>query len=416
MKKKISPLFYLLLLFLSVAAIWTFTNNFFTKNTEQLNKHKTVKKTSRSLELLYGINPRNFFVETGHIAPNMYLSNLFARYKLQSKLSEALKKSQGIFEAKKIKRGQKYTVFLEKDTARSVQYLVYEKNKTDYVVFDFRDTLKVYPGKKRTTIRRCKAELEIQSSLWASFQKAGLDPLLANKLSDIYAWSVDFFGLQKQDNFKVIFEKKYVDTTCIGYGKLIAAYFARGNDTIYAIPFNQDSTLSFFDAKGHSLKRAFLKAPLKYSRISSGFSYARKHPILKIVRPHLGVDYAAPSGTPVYALGDGKIIHAAYSGGAGNYIKIKHNSVYTTGYMHLKAYAKGIKSGMQVKQGQLIGYVGSTGISTGPHLDFRVWKNGKNINPLHLKSPSTAPVKDENKDRFAKVKRNYIKILTESRI
>jgi murein DD-endopeptidase MepM/ murein hydrolase activator NlpD len=357
--------------------------------------------------VLYGIEIDSLFTETQVIEQGMFLSTIFEKYNVLDKLHGILKKADGIFDVRKIKDGQKYTVFFSKDTARTVNYIVYEKSKTDYVVFDLNDSLNVYTGAKDVDIRVKETGGIIKSNLWFAMEDAGVNPVLANDLSEIYAWSIDFFGLQKDDKFKIVFEEKYINDSLIGYGKILAAYFEHYNNKIYAIPYTQDSIHSFYDIEGNSLKKAFLKAPLKFSRISSHFSYARKHPILKIVRPHLGVDYSAPSGTPVFALGDGTVVHAAFTGGAGNYIKIKHNSVYTTGYMHLKGYASGIKSGVRVSQGQLIGYVGSTGLSTGPHLDFRVWKNGKNIDPLHIDAPPVEPIKPENKEAFDKAKLIY---------
>ncbi len=356
---------------------------------------------------LYGINISEYKTETAYIEPDMFLSSLFDKYHISSKLHKVLEKTKDIFDVRKIKSGQKYTVFFKKDTSETVDYLIYEENKTKYLVFDLKDSVNVYEGEKKVDIKVKETGGIIRSNLWFAMEDAGVKPLLANDLSDIFAWTVDFFGLQVNDKFKIIYEEKFVNDTSIGYGKILAAYFEHYGDTIYAIPFKQDSIESFYDLDGSSLKKAFLKAPLKFSRISSGFSYARKHPILKIVRPHLGVDYAAPSGTPVHALGDGVVLKAYYTRGGGNYVKIRHNSVYSTGYMHLKGFAKGIHAGVRVHQGQVIGYVGMTGLATGPHLDFRVWQNGKNINPLHLKAPPVEPIKPENKDAFDKTKKVF---------
>ncbi|NPA68937.1 MAG: peptidoglycan DD-metalloendopeptidase family protein, partial [Chlorobi bacterium] len=356
---------------------------------------------------IYGIVIDTLKVKTNYIHPDEFLSTIFAENKISGKLNEVLKKAKNIFDVRKIKSGQKYTILTSKDSAETPEYFIYEKNKVDYIVFDLRDSVKVYEGKKKLERKVKETGGIIKSNLWFAMEDAGVKPVLANDLSDIFAWTVDFFGLQLNDKFKIIYEEYFVNDTSIGYGKILAAYFEHYGDTIYAIPFKQDSTENFYDLDGSSLKKAFLKAPLKFSRISSGFSYARRHPILKIVRPHLGVDYAAPSGTPVYALGDGIVVKAYYTRGGGNYIKIKHNSVYATGYMHLKAFAKGIHPGVRVHQGQLIGYVGKTGLATGPHLDFRVWQNGKNINPLNLKAPPVEPVKPENKDAFDKIKMIY---------
>lgn len=230
-----------------------------------------------------------------------------------------------------------------------------------------------------------------------------LHPMLAIELSEIYAWSIDFFGLQKGDSFKVIYEEEYIDTISNGIKHILAASFSHAGSEIYAIPLIQDGEESYYDLEGNSLRKAFLKAPLRFSRISSRYSNSRLHPILRIRRPHHGVDYAAPAGTPVHAIGDGRVIMREYQGGAGRIVKIRHNSVYTTAYMHLRAYGKGITVGKYVKQGDIIGYVGSTGLSTGPHLDFRFYKNGHAVDPLKVKAPPVLPVSEDNIEKFDKV-------------
>jgi len=229
--------------------------------------------------------------------------------------------------------------------------------------------------------------------------------MLALELSDIFAWTIDFFAIQKGDRFRVIYDEQFVDSTSIGIGEIYAVQFDHYSEPNYAFRFLQDDRYDYFDEKGTSLRKAFLKAPLKFSRISSRFSSGRMHPVLRIRRPHHGVDYAAPKGTPVMSIGDGTVVAKAYQkGGGGNYLKIKHNSVYTTTYMHLSGYAKGIASGSRVKQGQVIGYVGATGLATGPHLDFRVAKNGSLVDPLKVKAPPVEPVKEENMARYNQVK------------
>jgi murein DD-endopeptidase MepM/ murein hydrolase activator NlpD len=202
----------------------------------------------------------------------------------------------------------------------------------------------------------------------------------------------------------VIYDEEYVDSTSIGVKKIHTAYFQHKGEKFYAIPFVQDSSRDFYNLEGESLRRQFLKAPLRFSRISSGYSLSRMHPVLNYRRPHRGVDYAAPAGTPIHAIGDGQVIDKGYAKGAGYYIKIRHNSLYVTGYNHLSKYARGIREGVRVKQGQTIAYVGSTGYSTGPHLDFRFWKNGHPINPLKVEAPPVKPVKKENREDFAQAK------------
>lgn len=357
---------------------------------------------------LYGFKISDFKIKTGEISSGMFIGNLFSSHNVPTAQAvEILQKSKGVFDVRKVKCGQKYYVFYDKEQSSKVDYIVYEQNKTDYVIFNFKDSLSVIPMRKEVSYKTREISGKIESSLWVAMLGVGANPLLSNDLSEIYAWSVDFFGLQKDDKFKIIYEEKFVDEKYIGDGKIIAAYFEHMGKAIYAIPFKQDSLESFFDVDGQSLRKAFLKAPLKYSRISSQFSRARMHPIYKKIMPHEGVDYSAPSGTPVYALGEGTVITAACDNRAGNYIKIKHNAVYTTGYNHLSRFAPGIHQGTRVSQGQLIGYVGSTGASTGPHLDFRVWKNGEKINPLKIDAPAVEPVKDENKESFANIAEYY---------
>jgi murein DD-endopeptidase MepM/ murein hydrolase activator NlpD len=178
----------------------------------------------------------------------------------------------------------------------------------------------------------------------------------------MYAWTIDFFGLQKGDSFTVVYNEQFVDSTSIGIERIKYAEFTHIGEKIYAIPFEQDSVVDFFDAHGESLRKAFLKAPLRFSRISSRFSHARKHPVLRIVRPHHGIDYAAPTGTPVRTIGDGVVVKKGYYGGGGNMVKIKHNSTYTSAYLHLSKYNKNAQVGKRIKQGDIIGYVGSTGL------------------------------------------------------
>jgi len=354
----------------------------------------------------FGIPVDSFNIEKNRIKPNMSLSVLLAKLDFPNReVHEIIQKAKDVFDLRKIRAGNDYQVFRSKDSAQTVNYLIYEQSPEEYIIFDFTDSLNVKKERKEVRNVVKTATGTIESSLWLTMVENNTNPLLAIELSDIYAWTIDFFGIQKGDAFKVYYREDFVDSTSLGIKQIYAAKFTHNGQDIYAIPFYQDSVMSFFfDSDGKSLRKAFLKAPLKYRRIASRFSNSRLHPILKIRRPHHGVDYSAPIGTPVHSIGDGVIIKAQYSGGAGNYVKIRHNSIYTTGYMHLSKYGKGIKPGKYVKQGDIIGYVGSTGLSTGPHLDFRVWKNGQNIDPLKLDAPPVAPIKPENMEFFNKIK------------
>ncbi|PIE84040.1 MAG: metalloendopeptidase [Bacteroidia bacterium] len=306
---------------------------------------------------------------------------------------------QGGLPPRKFRAGKRAFFFRGPDS--TLTYVVYEHSLTEFVAFDLRDSLlRARHDSLRVQHERVVAHARIESSLWNAMEDANARPDLALNLSEIFAWSVDFFGLERGDEFLVSYDRKMVDSVPIASGSIYAAAYIHRGDTLAIYRFMQDSLYAYWDRKGQSVRKAFLKAPLKFSRISSGFSYARRHPILKVVRPHTGVDYAAPMGTPVHALGDGKVIARAYQRGGGNYVKIRHNGVYTTAYLHLSRFAKGIRPGVRVRQGQTIGYVGMTGYATGPHLDFRVWKNGTPINPLSMKSPPMEPLRKENMDAF----------------
>jgi murein DD-endopeptidase MepM/ murein hydrolase activator NlpD len=219
-------------------------------------------------------------------------------------------------------------------------------------------------------------------------------------MEEIYQWTVDFFGIQKGDNFTVIYDEKLIDSTHVGIGRIWGAKFNHAGKEVYAIPFKQGDKIQYWEYDGASLRKQLLKAPLKFSRISSGFSYSRLHPVHRVYRAHTGVDYAAPKGTPVRAVADGVVTFKGWGGGGGNTLKIKHAGNLVTGYLHLSKFAAGINKGSRVSQGQLIGYVGSTGTSTGPHLDYRIWKNGTPINPLKVPQEPAEPIKKENMAAF----------------
>ena len=269
--------------------------------------------------------------------------------------------------------------------------------------------IEAYTYNKPVTLKRRYVEGSISSSLWNVIADQGADPLLAIRISDVYAWQIDFFDVKEGDSFQVIYNEAYIDdTTALGIASIEGAIFTHQGKTYQAFPFTQDSVHQFFDAEGNSLRKAFLKAPLDYYRITSRFTNARFHPILKRYRAHHGVDYAAPTGTPVKTIGDGTVIFKGWTNGGGNTVKIKHNSVYTTSYMHLSRYAKGLQVGKHVSQGDEIAYVGSTGLSTGPHLDFRVYKNGEAINPLDMEAPPSEPIRPELRDSFEVVKQQIL--------
>lgn len=359
-------------------------------------------------QMAYGIVVDSLLIFKDEVKKNQFLADILLSYNVDYSVIDLLvKRSKNVFDVRRIRRGNNYSVLCNNDSAQQVQYFVYEKSPTEYVVFDLRDSVHVHMGEKEIQIKINSASGVINSSLWNAMVDNNINPNLANELSDVYAWAIDFFGIQKGDYFKVIYEDLYVEDKSIGIGKVKAALFNHANHDYFAFYFAGDSTGDFFDEEGNSLRRTFLKAPLHYRRISSGFSHSRLHPVLKKRMPHLGVDYAAAVGTPVVSVGDGKVIYARYKGANGNIVKVKHNGTYTTAYLHLSKFGKGIKEGVFVKQGQVIGYVGSTGRSTGPHLDFRFYRNGQPINPLKVESPPAKPVDSLLMNDFIDVMKNY---------
>ncbi len=374
-------------------------NNYSADNEDFINKNNIKTKN------LLNIPADSFFIVKEKINYNQHIASIFSGYNVNSFSQEdIIRKTQNVFDIRKIRAGNYYTAYLSKDTIKELKYFVYQHSLTEYLKISMIDSILVELIKPKVDTIQKSASGTIQTSLWETMVENNVNPSLALELSEIYAWSIDFFGLQKGDHFKVIYDELYIDTISIGIGKIYAANFNHQQVDYFGFNFKRDDQLGFYDENGNSLRKAFLKAPLKYNRISSRFSYNRFHPILKIWRPHSGVDYAAPTGTPIHSIGEGIIIARGYTKSAGYYIKIKHNGVYTSGYNHLSKYASGMKVGRKVNQGQVIGYVGSTGYATGPHLDFRIWKNGKLTDPLKIKAPPIEPVNEENMEKFTKIK------------
>ncbi len=354
----------------------------------------------------YGIPADRYRVQYGIVQPRQNLGSILGEHGVSTGTVHHLgEKARGVFDVRRIRSGQAYALFFSKhDSLAPPRFFVYEEDPKSYIVFDLRGDLAVSRGQNPAEWRTQTVKGQVESSLWVAMQRCEASPQLAIVLSHIFGWTIDFFGLQKQDEFRVIYEQEFVDGKALDNFHILAASFRASDSTYYAIPFVQDGEELYYNERGNSLEGAFLKAPLDFYRISSRFTNSRYHPVLKRYRAHHGVDYAAPAGTPVYAIGSGKVIAKAYqANGGGNYVKIKHNGTYTTTYMHLSRFAKGLKVGSTVKQKEIIGYVGSTGLSTGPHLDFRVYENGRPINPLTIKSQPKKPISEANRAAFSQV-------------
>ena len=356
---------------------------------------------SPPVETLYRIPVSSYQITTGKVRPGESLAELLLPYSISmQKIHSISLLSDTLIDERKLKTGNSFTIFSTNDTTPT--HFVYEKDPLNYVLIHLKsDSIWAENGHKLIENRLQFSSGTIETSLWESMYNARVHPILAIELSEIFAWSIDFFGVQSGDKYKVIYQESFVDSQSIGINKILGAWIFHNETDFWGIPFEQKGIRSFFDDDGNSLRKAFLKAPLRFSRISSRFSNSRLHPVLKIRRPHHGIDYVAPSGTPVLSVGDGVVTRRGYqNSGGGNYVTIKHNSVYSTTYMHLSRFGKGINQGVYVKQGDVIGYVGSTGLSTGPHLDFRFYRNGSAVNPLTVEAPPVEPIDEENRVPF----------------
>jgi murein DD-endopeptidase MepM/ murein hydrolase activator NlpD len=369
-----------------------FLSTFLIENRKPLPKIQVNYDTIPNTE--YGIVIDSLLVIKDKVRKNQFLSDILSGYQVDFQTIDLLtKKALLVFDVRKIRAGNSYTALCMNGSSKELQYLVYEDTPSSYVVFDLHDSIHVHKGEKEIKVSVRTASGIIRTSLWDAMVDCKTDPQLALELSDVYAWTIDFFGIQKGDYFKLIYEELSVDDKFIGYGRIHSAVFNNEGKDFYAFYFIQDNQGDYFDDKGQSLRRTFLKAPLHFKRISSHYSHNRMHPILKVRRPHLGVDYAADYGTPVQAVGDGTVVSAGKEGAAGNMVKIRHNGTYSTAYLHLSKFSPGIRKGVHVRQGDVIGYVGSSGRSTGPHLDFRFYQNGNPVDPLKVQSPPAEPVK-----------------------
>ena len=363
---------------------------------------KAEEAPTESHSLLYGIVADSFAIENGTVRQGQVITNILESSGVGYQAAlETYEKALPSFDFKKMRAGNNYYMFYTPDSAHRLRHFVYPISERSYIRCSFGDSISISREDCEVTQREKKTTAVIETSLWNAMSEQGISPQLALELSDIYAWTIDFFGIDKGDTFKILYTENYIGDKDIGPGNIIAAVYESKGRSYYAFRYEQDSLTAYYDMEGNSLRRSFLKAPLKYSRISSHFSNGRKHPILKIRRPHHGVDYAAPAGTPVYAIGDGKVTAKGFDmKGGGNYVKIKHNSVYTSVYMHLKNFANDLHVGQELKQGDLIGNVGSTGLATGPHLDFRIYMNGKPVDPLTIDAPRADPVSNDDIQRY----------------
>ncbi|MEE3034554.1 MAG: peptidoglycan DD-metalloendopeptidase family protein [Bacteroidota bacterium] len=313
-----------------------------------------------------------------------------------------VQKAKQVYDVRKINIGKPYTILFSKDSLRSPELFIYQPNPIEYVLVSLNDSLWAEKKAKAVKLVEFEAEGTITSSLSETMEEKNLSPLLSNELSEIYAWTIDFFRLEKGDNFKIIYTGKYVDDSIyVGLNRIHSAYFEHRQKPFYAIEFETDpkrGIFEYFDEKGKNLRRAFLRSPVQFSRISSRYNLRRKIAYYGRVRPHLGTDFAAPVGTEIRATASGTVVKSGYTRGNGNYVTIKHNATYSTQYLHMKK--RGVKRGQFVRQGDYIGTVGMTGNTSGPHVCYRFWKNGRQVDPLRTKLPEAKPISQNLKDKY----------------
>lgn len=320
---------------------------------------------------------------------------LFANGVSQDKIMEVATKFRDSFDVRKMGVGRPYVMLKSKDSLHATQVFIYEANKVDYAVVDFRDSISISNKQKSVRYEDREAAGVISSSLSATMEEQNLSPYMTDQLASIYAWTINFFKLQPGDRFKVIYTEKFIDDTIPGGLKEIkAAYFEHRGKPLYAFKFDSDTPekiSGYYDELANNLKRAFLKAPVQFSRISSRYNLNRRIAYYgNKVRPHRGTDFAAPVGTPILATADGVVSKSEYRGGNGNYVKLRHSGTYETQYLHMKA--RNVKAGQHVSQGDVIGWIGMTGNTSGPHVCYRFWKHGKEVDPFKDDTPFSQPL------------------------
>ena len=351
----------------------------------------------------FGFNFNDFNVLHDTIVRGDTFGSIIENQNLGDKqVYDIIEKVKDTFDVRTIRIGKPFTFFRSKDRHKKLQVMVYQPDRGSYYVIDFRDSVSVSKIIRPIRVKQRIIAGELDGSLSEALNKQGVDGALANKLTKVYAWSIDFFKLKKGDKFGVTFTERYIDDTIYdGVDSLRAAFFEYKGKLIYAFPFAQNEAsgkLDYYDENGKALKNFFLKSPLKYANITSRFSKSRFHPVQMIWKAHKGTDYAAPTGTPIMTTAAGVVEQTGYTAGNGNFVKVKHDKTYSTQYLHLSKIL--VRRGQRVTQGAIIGKVGSTGLATGPHVCYRFWKNGVQVDALRLKLPNSQPMDSKNLPRF----------------
>ena len=362
--------------------------------------HREEKEIDKPM-MMFGMMVNDLHILEDVVKRNQRFTDLFQDFYVPAQVLRQISLvPRQVFDFRKISARKKYTLLIEHDSLKSVRALIYEASPVDFYIFHLRDSMRIEAGHRSVFTHEKEVAGVIGSSLSETIENLGISPELTNRFVDIFAWQIDFQQLRKGDRFKLLYEEQQVEGQPIGIGKIKGIYFEHANSPYYAIPFDQGNGNDFFDQEGNSLRKALLKYPIEFTHISSRYNLRRFHPIARVIRAHRGTDFAAPYGTPIRSVGDGIVEEARYNGNNGNFVKIRHNSSYTTQYLHMSKIAAGLKPGYHVGQGETIGFVGSTGLSTGPHLCYRFWRNGVQVDALRVELPPTQPVTMQFKSRF----------------
>ena len=348
---------------------------------------------------VYGYVAGNFRVVEERIQRNESLYIILRRHDVSHELIHRIQQNaRGVVNLNRMIPGQRYRVYHGEDGAIS---FVWRRSSTDYTVIDWSDDIQIRNGMIPVETKMSAVSGVIRSSLANSISNEGVSQRLVVELANIYAWTIDFYGLRSGDQYRAVYEDRFVEGEYVGIGRIKVAEFEHRGNIRRAYYFDNGMQSGYFDEEGNSMRRAMMRVPFEYNpRISSGFSHSRLHPILNQRRPHYGTDYAAPTGTPILASGDGVVTEAQYRGGNGNIVQIRHNSVYRTAYLHMSRFGPGIRAGVEVKQGQVIGYVGQTGLATGPHLCYRLYKNNSPINSVRYDFPPSEGVNGDHLEQY----------------
>lgn len=399
MKKYVLPA--AVILFFGIISFWMFE---IVCELRGAKSHEKIAAVQEEPFVKFGINLNDFKVLNHVVKQNELFAEIFSQYNVTYQaINFFANTSKEIFNLRKIKAGNCFTVLCEKtDSILVPKKLIYEESKVNYVVFNLDDSLYMYRAQNNVERKHREVSGVIHSSLYETLEENDVDPVLAIRMSEIFAWSVDFYKIQNGDKFKIIFDEDVVNGKSVAIGEIASVVFNSSGKDNYAFYYEKDVAHEgdYYDEKGNSMKKQFLKSPVKFSRISSKFSMKRFHPVTKIWKAHLGTDYAAAYGTPILATADGIVENAQFKVFNGNYVKIRHNGEFKTQYLHMSKIAKGIRSGTRVRQGEVIGYVGSTGLATGPHVCYRFWKDGSQVDPLHQKLTFADPLPSKYKSDF----------------